>query len=166
MRSAIFTVLFSLLVVSAGVVSGQNRDDLNFPPLIYDDFGNPVRLGDGRCIAISEGFHQGIFPGMDDIIMAQIGTLVAPMYNAMAGGDSDDDGLFEAYMYIKDNVGGWTYTYRIYENDGMNNYTQVFHGTEGMIPYAYGDLDGDGLPEVIGQWSYWVYVYESPAQGQ
>ncbi|RJP76728.1 MAG: T9SS C-terminal target domain-containing protein [Candidatus Zixiibacteriota bacterium] len=99
----------------------------------------------------------------DDINLVQIGSTVGPLYNSMSGGDSDGDNLFEAYFYI--GLGG-TFTYRIYENNGSNVYNQVFQATQGLIPYTYGDTDGDGLKEVIGQWSNWLYVWESPAAGQ
>ena len=142
-----------------------NKHDLNFSVMIYDDFGQPLFVDDGKFHKITDMTWE--IPGLtDDINLTQIGSAPGPMYNAMAGGDSDGDNLFELYMYIKDNVGGWTYTYRIYENDGAGNYDEVFNAGQGMIPYAYGDTDGDNLPEVIGQWSSWVYVWESPAQGE
>lgn len=161
---------FILLLIAASLAMGFALNgklqamDPNFPPLIYDSNGEPICTGG---IHVCTGFNAAIPSFMtDDLGLAQVGTLVAPMYNSMAGGDSDEDGFFEAYMYIKDNIGGWTYTYRIYESDGNHNYTQAFQAAEGLIPYAFGDTDGDGLPEVIGQWSSWIYVFESPQPGR
>jgi len=145
--------------------ASDNRDDLNFYPLIYDDNGHLIQLWNGKFLLSTEQNFEKIY-SLDQINMVQIGSTVAPMYNAMAGGDSDGDSLFEAYFYIKDNQGGWTYTYRIYENDGDDNYTEVFNGAQGMIPYAYGDQDGDGLHEVIGQYGSYVNLWESPAVGR
>lgn len=156
-----FCITLTLIVSSAA-----NSSDANNPCLIYDQFGEPIPNAQGSTVISQSDVGLLDWFGTDEISMVQIGTLVAPMYNTMTGGDSDQDGLFEAYMYIKDNAGGWTYTYRIYENDGQNNYQQVFQADEGMIPYAYGDQDSDSLPEVIGQWSYWVDVFESPAPGR
>jgi hypothetical protein len=160
-----FFLSLALLLISITNPWAQNRFDENFSPLIFDASGQVV--GMGGYYKIGEIDHWRIpVPPADNIVMEQMGTLVAPMYNTMSGGDSDEDSLFEAYMYIKDNVGGWTYTYRIYEDLGNFTFRQVFSGEPGMIPYAFGQLDGDGLPEVVGQFSFWVYVWESPAPGQ
>jgi len=161
-------LVLGMLAVLCAVLacSARIRQDANQPCMLYDANGNPIHESGSRYFPC--GGDLRLAPGWetDEIHMVQIGTLVAPMYNTMSGGDSDGDGLFEAYMYIKDNVGGWTFTYRGYENNGSNVYTQAFQNAAGLIPYAYGEIDGDSLPDVIGQWSSWVYVYESPAVGQ
>ena len=160
----IFTTLVLMSSLPGGVFAAENSADLNFGPLIYDDYGRPICVWTGELLEGSKQTWQ-IPYSRDRLNMVQIGTLVAPMYYAMVGGDSDGDSLFEAYMYIKDDQGGWTFTYRIYENDGDDNYSQVFNAGQGMIPYAYGDQDDDGLPEVIGQNGGWINVWESPAPG-
>lgn len=166
MRSyTIIGLILSSLAIGASA-EGANRYDLNFPPLLYDDSGQPLRLMEGECMTASDNWAAAPHSGRDDITLTHVGILTGPMYNTMAGGDTDEDGLFEAYMYIKDNPGTWTFTYRIYESDGRHNYTMVHDNAEGMIPYASGDFDGDGLPEVMGQWSYWIYIFESPGRGQ
>jgi len=165
MRSLKYLLIVFTLSISMISAAADNREDLNFYPPIYDDNGHMVKLWNGKFLLSTEQNFETIY-SLDQINMVQIGSTVAPMYNAMAAGDSDGDSLFEAYFYIKDDQGGWTFTYRIYENDGDENYQEVFNAGQGLIPYAYGDQDGDGLPEVIGQWSSWVYVWESPAPGQ
>ncbi len=157
------TATLVLAIISAAPAG--NPHDLNLPPLLYDENGEPVQAWSGNCIALSNPWLGGKSNCRDDITMTQVGILAGPMYNTMAGGDSDRDSLFEAYMYIKDNPGAWTYTYRIYESDGHHNYTMVHDNTEGIIPYEAGDFDGDGLYEVMGHWSYYVRIYESPSPG-
>ncbi len=163
----ILLIFAAILLLGAALIASlqaQDRGTKSCP--IYNTSGQPLpQTGSGYFPCNLESWLPSD-PAADDITMVQIGTLVAPMYNAMAGGDSDQDSLFETYMYIKDNVGGWSFTYRIYENDGFDNYSQAFQSSAGLIPYAYGDQDNDGLPEVIGQWSSWVYAYESPAAGR
>ena len=166
MRPIRIVLAITLALTTSLPLQAQTRHNLthNTPikgatdQLIYH-YSNPVFRSQSKQIPT-------VAPATDQIPMVQIGTTVAPLYNSMAGGDSDQDGLFEIAMYIKDNVGGWTYTYRIYENDGTNIYNQVFHGSEGNIPYVYGDTDGDSLMEFIGQNGFFVDVYESPAPGQ
>lgn len=163
--TALLTVL--LIVVPALLGAQQAASDANYPCAIYDASGQKIPATLSQYYPCSGDASLPWGDETDEIALQQIGRLVGPMYNTMTGGDSDEDSLYEAYMYIKDNAGGnWTFTYRIYENDGSDNYPLAFAATEGMIPYAYGDQDGDGLPEVIGQWSSWVYVYESPAAGR
>jgi len=155
-----------LLIVPALLGAQQTPTDPNSPCALYNASGQQMPISATGYYACAA--EMKFLPGMacDQVNLVQIGQLVAPMYNTMSGGDSDGDSLFEAYMYIKDNQGGWTFTYRGYENNGSNVYTQAFQNTAGLIPYAYGEIDNDNLPDVIGQWSSWVYVYESPAPGQ
>ncbi|HEX7343554.1 MAG TPA: FG-GAP-like repeat-containing protein [bacterium] len=164
---AIAPLTVLLIVVPALLGAQQAASDANNPCAIYDGSGQKIPATLSRYFPCSGNASLPWGDESDEIALQQIGRLVGPMYNTMSGGDSDEDSLYEAYMYIKDNAGGnWTFTYRIYENDGSDHYPLAFAATEGMIPYAFGDQDGDGLPEVIGQWSSWVYVYESPAAGR
>lgn len=166
MKMAI-VLCFLMAIGAAATVSAQDLQNGNAACFVYDASGRVVNQNGGNYFPVSARTPvPAAADETDEIHMVQIGTLVAPMYNTMTGGDSDGDGLFEAYMYIKDNAGGWTFTYRGYENDGSNIYHQAFQNTAGLIPYAYGEIDGDNLPDVVGQWSSWVYVYESPAVGQ
>jgi hypothetical protein len=165
MRPNNLPILMAVLLIAVLSLFAQNRSDPIHPCQLYDDQGQPIIGNTGPYLPChlkpwSHSFET------DQIVMHQIGTGPGPLYYSMIGADADQDNLFEIYMYIKDNVGGWTFTYRIYENDGTNNYPLVFRSTEGMIPYAYGDTDGDSLPDVIGQNGYYVESYESPTQGE
>jgi hypothetical protein len=157
-------ISFTAAVLFSSVCLG--RPDTTLPCLLYDDSGLPIAMSEAQSILPVKDGELTTWTGTDDISMVQVGSLVAAMYETMTGGDSDQDGLFETYMYIKDTLGGWSFTYRIYENDGQNVYNQAFQADQGLIPYAFGDPDGDDLPDVIGQWSYWVYAFESPASEQ
>jgi hypothetical protein len=157
-----------LFIGSAALLLTQNlcaqvNSDANQPCPLYGVDGQIMPIGTRPYFKCREGAWTQD-PATDDITLVQIGSTVGPMYNTMSGGDSDGDSLFEAYMYI--GVGS-TFTYRGYERQaGSNIYNQAFQSSAGLIPYAYGQVDGDNLPDVVGQWSSWVYIYESPALGQ
>jgi hypothetical protein len=157
----VLTVLISHLICT---VQAQTQHHLNLPLPIYDSSGKPLYNTPPIISQAAAGLSHWM--GTDEISMVQIGTLVAPLCNTLAGGDSDEDGLFEVYMYIKDNAGGWSFTYRIYEDDGLNNYNQVAQVDDDLIPYTFADLDNDGLPEVIGQSGSYLHIFESPAPGE
>ncbi|MCX6641263.1 MAG: FG-GAP-like repeat-containing protein [bacterium] len=162
-------MIFLAVVLLCGLFSAPHAqpDAATSPCLIYGPSGIPIPNSGSPCYPCSADQSWTPSSPTDDIEMHQIGTVAGPLYYAMVGGDSDMDGHFEAYMYIRDNQGSQaTFTYRIYENDGQNNYPEMFQSETAIIPYGYGDTDADSLPEVVGQWSSYLRVYESPAPGR
>ena len=100
----------------------------------------------------------------DAPIIASQNTLieVAQLYpmggQSIAFGDTDHDGRFEAVFYWRDQ--NWEWHYVILEEQGSNIYTEEYIGAQ-LAPYAIGDLDQDGKAEIVGQFSYFIQVYES-----
>jgi hypothetical protein len=76
----------------------------------------------------------------------------------MAFGDSDHDGLGELALYV--NNGGSFETWILEARPGYT-YEHV-QTLPAMLPYAMTDMDGDGKVDLVGQYSYWIVVYESP----
>ena len=77
---------------------------------------------------------------------------------SIAFGDTDYDNRFEAIFYWRDQ--NWEWHYVILEEQGSNVYTEEYVGAE-LEPYTVGDLDEDGKAEIVGQFGYFIQVYES-----
>jgi hypothetical protein len=165
MKPYYLLMLATLVFIIAPIVIAQNCNDLILPCMIYDA-GRPPISGNHSPYLRSDNKQITNFFETDQIHMVRIGDAPGPLYYSMVGGDADHDNRFDIYMYVRDNEGGATFTYRIYENDGTNHYPLAYRSTQGMIPYAFGDTDSDSLPDVIGQDGYWVEVYESPSLGE
>ena len=86
--------------------------------------------------------------------------VVAEIEGEMGGnivlGDTDRDGQNEIIIL----PAGLSCNYRIFEEQGDNVYSVEYTGGC-LLPYAVGDLDGDGKSELIGQNGGFVQVYES-----
>jgi hypothetical protein len=90
--------------------------------------------------------------------LVQVAQLYPTAWRAMAFGDTDHDGRNEAVFYWQGPSFDWHYV--ILEEQGNNVYSQEYVGAD-LIPWAIGDLDQDGKSELIGEFSYYVQVYES-----
>lgn len=86
-----------------------------------------------------------------------VAELPPVLYNQIAFGDTDHDGRNEIVFYVNDDL---VFKYWIMEEQGSNTYTLEYEGPP-LVPYATGDLDGDGKSEIIGQRGYQIQVYES-----
>lgn len=86
-----------------------------------------------------------------------VAELPPVLYGQIAFGDTDHDGWNEIVFYVNDDL---VFKYWIMEEQGNNTYTLEYEGPP-LVPYATGDLDGDGKSEIIGQRSYQIQVYES-----
>jgi VCBS repeat protein len=80
----------------------------------------------------------------------------------MTFGDTDHDALNEVILWWKEFLNpGTELHYRILEEQGGNVYASEYIGPN-LIPYATGDLDGDGKSEIVGQLGGQIQIYESP----
>jgi hypothetical protein len=95
--------------------------------------------------------------GVRDLPLDLIAQISPTNYNEVVFGDTDHDGHNEVIIYIEQN---YNFFYRILEEQGDNVYTDEYTGVS-LIPYATGDLDGDGKSDLVGQDGYNLYIYES-----
>lgn len=78
----------------------------------------------------------------------------------LAFGDTDHDGRYEVISDWRD--ANFEFSYRIYELQDDKRYTEVYRGGESHI-HAVGDLDQDGLSDLVGQWGGTLQIFESPS---
>jgi len=90
--------------------------------------------------------------------LEQVGTMYPTNFDQMVFGDTDHDQKNEAILYVQD--AAFTFHYRVLEHQGGNVYSDEYSGDE-LIPYAVGDLDGDGKSDLVGQEGAKIRVYES-----
>jgi hypothetical protein len=158
-ESAAATIAFSAAAafgaaVFAAATPGEAANSL--PPilgpggLIADHGGQPVP-------ADPAGAAPALPPPNRALDLQVVGEVPPHLFQGMAFGDSDHDGLVEVGMYVNDNG---NFPHRIYETAGGHVYNQVEQGPA-LIPYGIGDSDRDGFGDIMGQWSYWLYVHES-----
>ena len=82
------------------------------------------------------------------------------MYGWVCGfGDTDHDNQREI-IAIVELAGTFEIRTRYFEEQGGNHYA-VVQDVPYYYPFATGDLDGDGLSEVVSQWGNFIQVYES-----
>lgn len=124
----------------------------------------PLRAADGSLlpagILVSEAptTREARVPSVPLEPVAQIDPM---LFNEICFGDTDHDGRIEAFLYVKHQD---SFHYRILEEQGANTYSMEYEGPA-LLPYATGDLDGDGLMEIVGQLGPSIYVYESLSPG-
>ncbi|MEZ4650233.1 MAG: VCBS repeat-containing protein [Candidatus Eisenbacteria bacterium] len=99
--------------------------------------------------------------GADDLNLEQIAVLPYPLFSAVVCGDTDHDGRQEVALYRQL---GSDYLCQFYERADDGTYSLAATGGP-AIPYAIGDLDGDGKMEVMGQNGHYIEVYESADEG-
>jgi hypothetical protein len=86
-----------------------------------------------------------------------IAQVYPSMNAAFTFGDTDHDGRNEFIAAVDSNY----YHLRIVEDQGNNHYVDEYVGPY-IDPYAAGDFDLDGRADILGQYSYYLFVYESP----
>lgn len=83
-----------------------------------------------------------------------------PTTGGCAVGDTDHDLQSEIIVSVNDEL---QFSYRILENQGGNTYSEVYQSPSSTFhPSAIGDLDLDGNADLVGQYSYYLQIYESP----
>ncbi|MFC1572650.1 FG-GAP repeat domain-containing protein [Candidatus Eisenbacteria bacterium] len=93
-----------------------------------------------------------------DFALEQVAEIYPNFYRAMTFGDTDHDGKGEVIVLASE---AGEFGFRIQEEQGDNIYLDECSGPF-LIPYATGDLDGDGRGEIIGQTGMYIQIYESP----
>ncbi len=153
--AVIVPVLALLLAAGAASSASSNRASNVLPPLR----GSAGLIADhgGMPLPASAAAMPGPAVGPRTVALQVVGQLPPHLFQGMAFGDSDHDGLTEVGMYINN---GGNFTHRLYESPAGHTWGQVAEGPA-LIPYGIGDADGDGLAETMGQWSFWLYVYEA-----
>jgi hypothetical protein len=101
-----------------------------------------------------------VFPCQDTLALLQVAELPPANGNALVFGDTDQDGRNEVILEWRDD--NFALSYQILEEQGGNVYLQVYQGPP-LLPAASGDLDQDGLTEILGQSGFDIQIYESPS---
>ncbi len=150
-----FVLVLAALVIT--VPAAPAADTPAVPVSLRDAAGNALPAGQ-LCISADRA-RAGASGGnaVASWTLDTVAEIYPELYQQISFGDTDHDGRNEAFLYVNDNG---TFHYRILEEQGGNVYSDEYSGAS-LIPYATGDLDGDGKSEVIGQVGYKVYVYES-----
>jgi hypothetical protein len=125
-----------------------------FPIPLLDAAGTPLPSGVLTAPRTSE--TAAPTPPVD-LPLEIVAQIYPCLYQQIAFGDTDHDGHNEAILYVNDDS---TFHYRILEEEGNDVYSDEYSG-DSLVPYATGDLDGDGKSELIGQFGAYVYVYEA-----
>jgi len=92
-----------------------------------------------------------------------VGKLSYSAFGNLAFGDTDRDCSNEVILSA---LATYCNTYRVYERTDAGSYILEYESPDGgdgcnVDIFAVGDLDSDGKMEFVGQWSYYLRVYES-----
>ena len=98
-------------------------------------------------------------PSSSSDSLVQIGEFYPVLWEFAALGDTDHDYRNEIVVAVNDDL---EYTYRVLENQGNDVYVETYHSTDYLIPSAIADLNSNGREEIVGQYSSYLRVYESP----
>ena len=90
--------------------------------------------------------------------LATLGTIYPASYGLAAFGDTDHDGHEEIFMTV-DFIDSTSLVTLEVEDEAT--YTDVASLQTFFVPYAVGDLDGDGRSEVVGQTSFSIDIFEA-----
>jgi hypothetical protein len=87
-----------------------------------------------------------------------LGYLPPASAGQAAFGDSDQDGADEMIIQVNDPMIGFTVRNLEYQSGDVYQETILWSDT--FDPYEICDLDRDGKREVLGQYGYWLHLYE------
>lgn len=103
------------------------------------------------------------FPRVSSLPLAVVAVLESTRLSTIdiAFGDTDGDGLQEIIALQKDEVTA-LWEVGVFEEQGNGSYTTTHLPEVAMGPRLTGDLDADGKREIVGAYSGFLRVYESP----
>ncbi len=146
---------------STGGFNQQNLDTFSIQPtaVIGDFFGSShpdfvLSPGSGNTTAfIYENDGNGGFQLINNLTVPQSATFHYPY-------DFDNDGDLDFWMYEFNN----SYWMR---NNGVNSFAPTAsNASPGILPTFYGDMNGDGIDDVVEQGGSRVRVHHGTANGQ